>query len=79
MVPKSKILAHIGTLFHRISIIRFTLQPSETGTAVTVSPISELKYGPIGNLIDRFFVKKPYEKGMHALLAGLKKFVENGR
>ena len=56
--------------------IRFTLQPNGSGTDVTVSPIYELKYGPVGKLMDRFFVKNTYEKGMRGLLSGLKQHVE---
>ena len=57
--------------------IRFTLQPNGNSTRVTVSPIYTLKYGLVGKLMDRFFVKNTYEKGMQSLLRGLKQFVED--
>ena len=57
--------------------IRFTLQPNGNSTHVTVSPIYTLKYGLVGKLMDRFFVKNTYEKGMQSLLQGLKQFVED--
>lgn len=56
--------------------IRFTLQPRNQQTEVTVSPIYELKYGLLGKLMDALFVKRTYRKGMDALLAGLKSHVE---
>jgi uncharacterized protein YndB with AHSA1/START domain len=56
--------------------IRFTLEPNGDSTTVTCSPIYKIKYGPIGSLLDRFYVSRTYEKGMEALLAGLKKYVE---
>jgi hypothetical protein len=60
--------------------IRFRLRPDpEGGTAVSVSPDYQLKYGPIGLLMDAILVRGTYEKGMNALLRGLKEFVENGR
>ncbi len=56
--------------------IRFTLAPENDSTAVTVSPIYQLKYGPLGSLLDRVYVRNSYRKGMDALLAGLKDYVE---
>lgn len=56
--------------------IHFTLRASPSGTLVTVSPRYKLKYGPLGALLDRFYVRKNYQKGMIALLAGLKRHVE---
>ncbi len=58
--------------------IHFTLQGENGTTNVAVSPDYELKYGPIGKLMDRFFVRNTYEKGMRNLLRGLKAHVENG-
>lgn len=56
--------------------IRFTLRPEYEGTVVTVSPLYQLKYGVMGELLDRIYVRKSYQKGMEALLAGLKAHVE---
>ena len=58
--------------------IRFYLKSENGQTVVTVSPQYKLKFGPIGGLMDRFYVAGTYKKGMDALLAGLKKYVEAG-
>ena len=57
--------------------IRFTLEPQGHTTRVSVSPEYRLRYGPIGRLIDRLTVRRTYEKGMEALLRGLKRHVES--
>ena len=56
--------------------IRFTLHPENGSTVVTVSPLYKLKYGVMGELLDRVYVRKSYQKGMESLLAGLKAYVE---
>ena len=56
--------------------IRFTLRPENGATVVTVSPLYKLKYGVMGKMLDRVYVRKSYQKGMEALLAGLKAHVE---
>ena len=56
--------------------IRFTLEPEGKGTRVGVSPEYRLRYGPLGALTDRLFVRRTYARGMDALLAGLKAHVE---
>ncbi len=59
--------------------IRFTLKQKKTEeTSVTVSPIYQLKYGPIGKLLDAVMVRNQYQKGMGELLQGLKNHVEGG-
>ena len=58
--------------------IRFYLKPQNEKTVVTVSPEYKLKFGPIGSLMDRFYVEGTYKKGMDSLLAGLKDYVEAG-
>ena len=73
-------------LFMRISdtnlpfataVIRFYLKAENDKTAVTVSPQYKLKFGILGSLIDRVYVKNNYRQGMDGLLAGLKEFVES--
>jgi len=59
--------------------VRFRMQPYGNGTDVSVTPDYLLKYGPIGRLADRWMVRARYEKGMEALLAGLKDHVERNR
>ncbi len=56
--------------------IRFRLRPDGDATHVSVSPVYRLKFGPIGALMDRLFVRRTYTKGMKALLRGLKRHVE---
>jgi len=57
--------------------IRFFLKPEETSTRVVVQPEYELKFGLVGTLMDRLFVRRRYKKGMQALLRGLKRHVES--
>ncbi|MEM8858393.1 MAG: SRPBCC family protein [Chloroflexota bacterium] len=57
--------------------IRFFLKKAGAQTHVTVSPEYQLKYGVIGNLLDKVFVARTYEKGMGDLLAGLKAHIES--
>ncbi len=57
--------------------IRFTLNAVEDATDVTVSPIYELKFGPVGKLLDRVMVKNTYQNGMRDLLNGLKAHCES--
>ena len=57
--------------------VRFYLRSDGNKTVVTVSPEYRLKYGPLGSLMDRFYVRGTYEKGMDSLLQGLKEHVEN--
>ena len=57
--------------------IHFKLQPDNGATRVTVSPEYTLKFGPIGSLLDRFYVRNTYLKGMKALLRGLKEYAED--
>ncbi len=56
--------------------IRFRLEPQGTATRVSVSPEYQMKLGPLGRLMDRLMVRRTYEKGMRALLRGLKNHVE---
>ena len=56
--------------------IRFRLESRGDSTTVTVSPLYKLKFGPIGALVDRLYVRRTYEKGMQSLLGGLKRHIE---
>ena len=56
--------------------IRFRLEPQGMVTHVSVSPEYRMKFGPIGALLDQMMVRRSYEKGMQALLRGLKRHVE---
>lgn len=57
--------------------IRFRLESAGEATRVTVSPDYRVKFGPLGAVLDRLFVRRTYEKGMGALLGGLKRHVES--
>ncbi len=56
--------------------IRFHLKCHDGGTTVTVEPVYRLRYGLLGAVIDRFFVRRTYRRGMGALLDGLRDHVE---
>lgn len=56
--------------------IHFTLTATGNGTRVTVSPVYELKYGPLGQVMDKLMVSRKYRTGMVGLLDGLKRHVE---
>lgn len=56
--------------------VHFSLRANDNDTQVTVSPLYKLKYGVIGELMDKLVVRNSYQRGMEALLAGLKAFVE---
>lgn len=56
--------------------IRFSLEPAGDGTRVTVSPVYRLRYGLLGSALDASYVRRTYSRGMAALLAGLKRHVE---
>jgi uncharacterized protein YndB with AHSA1/START domain len=56
--------------------IRFRLEPQGATTRVSVSPEYQLKFGPVGRLMDLVMVRRTYEKGMQGLLRGLKRHIE---
>ena len=60
------------------NIVEFTLEADGEGTTVTVTPDYELKFGPIGVVMDRLFARAQLRKGMAGMLAGLKYHVESG-
>ena len=56
--------------------IHFTLEDEAGRTKVTAAPEYRIKYGLIGQLMDRYYVRNFYEKGMQNLLRGLKEYIE---
>ncbi len=60
------------------NVVEFTVRSVEDGTIVSVAPDYELKFGPIGALLDRLVAGRQLRKGMDNLLAGLKYHVETG-
>jgi len=57
--------------------INFSLEAKDNGTQVSVQPVYELKFGPIGRFMNFVYVHGFYQKGMKSLLAGLKNHVEH--
>jgi uncharacterized protein YndB with AHSA1/START domain len=60
------------------NIVAFSIEPTDGGTIVTVTPDYALKYGPVGWLMDRIMVRQLFNGGMEDLLSGLKYYVETG-
>ena len=59
--------------------IHFKLEPTPAGTRVEVKPEYRIKYGVVGEILNYVLIQKSYCKGMQALLAGLKDYVEASR
>lgn len=57
--------------------VRFDLEDNGNTTTVHCTPDYTLKYGAVGALADRAFVRRTYVKGMQALLGGLRRHVES--
>jgi carbon monoxide dehydrogenase subunit G len=67
----------VGTnLPFKTADIEFRLAERGNLTDVEVAPKYELKFGVLAALLDRLYVRRTYEKGMQALLRGLKRHVE---
>lgn len=61
------------------NLVAFSIEADDDTSVVTVSPDYEIKYGPIGRLIDWLVARRQMKKGMDGLLAGLKYYVETGK
>jgi uncharacterized protein YndB with AHSA1/START domain len=61
------------------NVVEFLVRPEGDGTLVKVTVDYELKYGPVGALIDTLIARRQYQKGFGELLAGLKYHVETGK
>jgi ligand-binding SRPBCC domain-containing protein len=57
----------------------YTLTPDGSGTVVRQRMEYELKFGPIGKLMDTVMVRKKWDAGIKSFFDGLKVFVETGR
>ena len=57
----------------------YTLTPDGSGTLVRQRMEYELKFGPIGRLMDAMMVRKKWDAGIKGFFAGLKHYVETGR
>ena len=60
------------------NVVDFTVETDGDGTLVSVSPDYELKFGPLGVLMDKLFAGRQFRNGMAEMLAGLKHHVETG-
>jgi hypothetical protein len=57
---------------------RYTLTAKDGGTLVTQTMEYELKFGPLGSLMDALMVRRKWNDGVRGFFAGLKKRVESG-
>lgn len=56
----------------------YTLTPDSGGTIVKQRMEYELKFGPLGKLMDAMMVRKKWNIGIQDFFAGLKHYVETG-
>ncbi len=56
----------------------YTLTPDAGGTVVNQRMEYELKFGPLGRLMDVVMVRKKWNIGIQGFFAGLKRYVEAG-
>ena len=62
----------------KTNAVTFALESDGDQTIVRVSPEYELKFGPLGKLLDALGGRRRFEKGMQGMVAGLKHHVETG-
>jgi hypothetical protein len=55
------------------------LAPDGGGTLVRQRMEYELKFGPLGKLMDAIMVRRKWNAGIKGFFAGLKRYVETGR
>ena len=65
-------------LHFKRSVFEFSLDAHAAGTVARVTHEYDLKYGPVGALMDRFWGKRVFGKAIEDLLAGLKYYVIAG-
>jgi len=58
---------------------RYTLTPDSGGTIVKQRMEYELKFGPLGKLMDAMMVRKKWNVGIKSFFGGLKHYVETGK
>ena len=58
--------------------VDFSIEPADDGTRVSATVDYQIKYGPLGALLDVLVVRRQVKKGFTDLLAGLKHYVETG-
>lgn len=57
---------------------RYTLKPEGGGTLVTQRMEYDLKFGPVGKLMDVLIIRQKWDAGIKGFFAGLKQYVETG-
>jgi ligand-binding SRPBCC domain-containing protein len=57
----------------------YTLTPDGSGTRVRQRMEYDLKFGPIGKLLDAILVRRKWDAGAKGFFAGLKHYVETGK
>ena len=60
------------------NVVRFDVSEAGDGTRVTLTSDYQLKFGPIGLVMDALFARRQAEQGFRGLLAGLKHHIETG-
>ena len=73
-----KIDVYKSSLPLKRNIVSFEIEPSGDGTLVSVTANYQLKYGPIGALMDILIARRQAQQGFDEMLAGLKYHVETG-
>ncbi len=73
-----KIDVYKSSLPLKRNIVSFEIEPSGDGTLATVTADYQLKYGPIGMLMDILIGRRQAQQGFDEMLAGLKYHVETG-
>jgi len=58
--------------------VTLSMEPDGEGTRAMTHMTYQLKFGPLGALLDRWMVRKNMSQGMEGLLAGLKHYCETG-
>jgi len=57
----------------------YVLSPFGTGTLVQQRMEYQLKFGPVGRIMDALMVRKKWDAGVKSFFAGLKEYAETGR
>ncbi len=73
-----KIDVYKSTLPLKRNIVAFEIEPSGDGTLARVTADYQLKYGPVGALMDILIARRQVQQGFDEMLAGLKYHVETG-
>ncbi len=67
-----------GTPPFKTAVATLAVQPDGDGSQVTMSLTYQLKFGPVGMLMDQMMIKRQFSKAIPGILAGLKYHAETG-